>query len=97
MIKWYDGVFKGRGRIFSTPVLVMLCWLFCAGRALAGSAPATGIVGSVHDMNMFEFVFNDPQQRVCIFCHTPHNANPAAGALWNIIIGSIPQRKAGMT
>jgi hypothetical protein len=86
MKKWYGGVLKDRGRIFSRPVLVILCWLFCAGRALAGSAPATGLVGSVHDMNMFEFVFNDPEQRVCIFCHTPHNANPAAGALWNIII-----------
>ena len=52
--------------------------------ALAGSEPHTGMVGSIHDMNMFNFVFKDPQQRVCFFCHTPHNANPAAGALWNL-------------
>jgi hypothetical protein len=52
----------------------------------AGTAPHTGMVGSIHDMNMFSFVFKDTQQRVCIFCHTPHNANPAAGALWNLTL-----------
>jgi hypothetical protein len=80
------GTHKDRRRIITTLTIVTMCLLICLGRALAGSAPGTGMVGSIHDMNMFNFVFKDPNQRVCIFCHTPHNANPAAGALWNLTI-----------
>lgn len=86
MSKYSFGMFKDRRRIISALTIVMMCLLICLGRALAGSAPGTGMVGSIHDLNMFDYVFKDSQQRVCIFCHTPHNANPAAGALWNITI-----------
>lgn len=58
--------------------------------ALAGQAPGTGVVGSMHDMNVSSggSLQQDDMQRVCIFCHTPHNANmggEVAGTypLWN--------------
>lgn len=42
-----------------------------AGAAMADLAPATGIVGSKHDMNKWAA---DDYGRVCAFCHTPHHA-----------------------
>ncbi len=53
-----------------------LRWLFAlacfAGLTamMAGSAVA-GIVGSVHDLGQ---AWGDPQDRICVFCHTPHHA-----------------------
>lgn len=44
---------------------------------------AAGIDGSVHDINTFGAI-TTPDTRICVACHTPHNANGAAGApLWN--------------
>jgi cytochrome c553 len=40
--------------------------------ALSGPLPATGVFKSPHDIN--EKGQKDDLQRVCIFCHTPHNA-----------------------
>lgn len=47
---------------------------FAAGAAIAGTAPGTGVVGSVHDMNSITGLTDDGQGRVCAFCHTPHHA-----------------------
>jgi predicted CXXCH cytochrome family protein len=38
------------------------------------------VVGSKHDLS----TASDPySNQVCVFCHTPHTANTAAGPLWN--------------
>jgi len=36
--------------------------------------PKTGVVNSVHDMRAYGGSANDPQDRVCAYCHTPHHA-----------------------
>jgi len=52
--------------------------------AYAGSAPKTGINGSMHDINAVAGYTDDALQRTCVFCHTPHNAQTTALApLWN--------------
>ena len=45
-----------------------------AGAAYAGMPAATGVNGSIHDMNMYSGATDDVYGRVCVFCHTPHNA-----------------------
>jgi len=59
-----------------------------AASALAGAAAATGVNGSMHDINVAGggTYKADQYQRVCAFCHTPHNALPsglAPAPLWN--------------
>jgi hypothetical protein len=54
----------------------------------ASQVPGTGVNGSMHDMNTYTGGTPDDMGRVCVFCHTPHNANmggEAAGTypLWN--------------
>jgi hypothetical protein len=65
---------------------------FMAGFAYAGSDPQTGIVGSLHDMNVWadaNQMDHDVYRRACVFCHTPHNAQPSINGydngapLWN--------------
>jgi len=64
---------------------------FCGSAALAGQAPATGVNGSMHDITYLGVngsygYTQDDFQRVCIFCHTPHNAQPNGAVpspLWN--------------
>ena len=59
--------------------------------ALAGQSPATGVNGSMHDITYLgqagSYGYSqDDFQRVCIFCHTPHNAQPNGAVpapLWN--------------
>jgi predicted CXXCH cytochrome family protein len=61
--------------------------------ALPGSAfAAGGITGSVHDLNVYstDGSVDMPDDRICVACHTPHNANTAsesaefgAAPLWN--------------
>ena len=56
--------------------------------AFAATNAATGVNGSMHDMNVKYPGNKDAMERVCVFCHTPHNANmggEAAGTypLWN--------------
>lgn len=45
-----------------------------ASAAFAGATPGSGVVGSIHDMNLYTGVTVDSQGRVCAFCHTPHHA-----------------------
>ena len=42
--------------------------------AFALPGPGTGVVGSIHDMNIYTGTTPDSQGRVCAFCHTPHHA-----------------------
>ena len=69
--------------------VVALGCLAAAGSAIAGVPAATGVNGSVHDMNTFIVGNNaDSMARVCVFCHTPHHAqsNLAGGdtaPLWD--------------
>jgi hypothetical protein len=48
--------------------------LTAAGTAYAGIPAATGVNGSLHDMNIVVGPGADSMDRVCVFCHTPHNA-----------------------
>ena len=55
-----------------------------ATTAFAAGAPRTGVVGSMHDINAVAGYTDDSIGRVCVFCHTPHNAQSNALApLWN--------------
>ena len=59
-----------------------------ASLALAGAAARTGVEGSMHDINVAGggAYKGDQYQRVCAFCHTPHNAiasNQVSAPLWN--------------
>jgi len=47
-----------------------------AGTAYAGQPAATGITDSIHDMNIYVGATPDEFGRSCVFCHTPHNAQP---------------------
>jgi hypothetical protein len=55
--------------------------------AFAGAGAGTGINGSMHDINSVAGGYQkDDFQRVCVFCHTPHNALPNGSVpapLWN--------------
>lgn len=55
------------------------CWLACA--ALLGLATTANaqITNSDHDFSSFGWSGGE----ICKPCHTPHFANPTAGALWN--------------
>ncbi|WP_225911685.1 cytochrome c3 family protein [Desulfuromonas versatilis] len=55
-------------------LLSALLLTLTAAPSLAGTAPGTGVVGSLHDMNTISGATDDPQARVCAFCHTPHHA-----------------------
>ena len=59
------------------PLLGVLASLALMATLVASSALAQTIVGSGHDLST-------PQtDEVCVFCHTPHLANPTAqGPLW---------------
>src|SRR5512133_3733457 len=57
---------------------------------LAGQVPRTGVNGSMHDITYLGksggYYAQDDFQRVCIFCHTPHNAQAQGDVpapLWN--------------
>jgi hypothetical protein len=73
---------------------VYLSFLPCA---VAGNSPQTGVSGSLHDINNLAVTTgsynSDAFQRVCVFCHTPHNAeissNNVASPLWNHAPSSI--------
>ncbi len=71
-------------------ILVFVILAASADISLAGSAPATGVNESMHDITYLGKAFGtynqDDFQRVCIFCHTPHNALPngtVPAPLWN--------------
>jgi predicted CXXCH cytochrome family protein len=44
---------------------------------------AAQITSSVHDLNVYVPAIAMPNARVCVACHTPHNANTAVAPLWN--------------
>lgn len=46
---------------------------------VASVAFGATIVGSRHDLS----TANQANGQVCVFCHTPHNANTSAGPLWS--------------
>ena len=52
-----------------------------ASFSFAGLSARTGINGSIHDMNYYNSFAGrgrqDQYNRVCVFCHTPHNATVA--------------------
>lgn len=67
-------------KIFSMAVLIAL---------VAAPAMAATIVGSKHDMINSGFATNaGGATEVCVFCHTPHNAQPGIVPLWNNTIGA---------
>ena len=45
-----------------------------ATMSFAGMNARTGVNGSFHDMNVVSGSSPDAYGRVCVFCHTPHNA-----------------------
>jgi hypothetical protein len=67
--------------------------------ANAGMTPRTGVNGSFHDItylgSQYGYYNQDDFQRVCIFCHTPHNAQVNALApLWNHTMSALPPTQA---
>jgi hypothetical protein len=70
-----------------------------ATAAFAGALPGTGVNGSMHDITYMGvaggFYNQDRFQRVCIFCHTPHNAMTVGqtggvpAPLWNHAVTSL--------
>jgi cytochrome c553 len=72
-------------------ILLAVATVLCLGAtaAFAGSAPATGVNGSMHDIGSQtgKGYRADDFGRVCIYCHTPHNAVQAnaldPAPLWN--------------
>jgi hypothetical protein len=63
-----------------------------ASYAFAGGGAGTGVNGSFHDISYLGNAglgfTSDQLQRVCVFCHTPHNAQDTSGTgvvapLWN--------------
>jgi hypothetical protein len=63
---------------------IAMTGIMAAAVAYAGSAPKTGINGSMHDINAAAGYTDDALQRTCVFCHTPHNAQVTQDApLWN--------------
>jgi predicted CXXCH cytochrome family protein len=69
------------------------------GSSSSAAAPGGGVNGSMHDITYLGaamgFYNQDQYQRVCIFCHTPHNAmdaNQTGGTpapLWNHQVSSL--------
>jgi hypothetical protein len=74
-------------------IIATVAVIAAAAMSFAGQLPQTGVNGSFHDITYLGvtggYYNQDDYQRVCIFCHTPHNAQSgAAGAgiptpLWN--------------
>lgn len=59
---------------------------------IASSGFAQSIVGSKHDLtettnNVYTTAVDG---RICVFCHVPHNANPAVNGVWNRGTPSVP-------
>ena len=66
-------------------ILMVILILACSGLAQAN------IAATVHNLSLSGpgLIKSDIEDRVCVFCHTPHNANPAQG-LWNHQLSSAP-------
>lgn len=68
--------------------LVIAFSTLTAGVVYAAGGAGTGVVGSMHDINVAGGgnYQHDKYERVCVFCHTPHNAQPNGAnpaPLWN--------------
>lgn len=68
--------------------LVIAFSTLTAGVVYAAGGAGTGVVGSMHDINAAGggTYQQDKYERVCVFCHTPHNAQTngaIAAPLWN--------------
>ena len=61
--------------------------LATAATALGGLPAATGVNGSLHDMTKVVPATADTMGRVCVYCHSPHNAASRVASsevpLWN--------------
>lgn len=69
------------GKIVVTGVAFLIALGCISTDALAGT-----IVGSKHDLAYLEDLHgigNSYNDEVCIYCHTPHNADQSQGPLWN--------------
>jgi predicted CXXCH cytochrome family protein len=53
------------------------------GAMLLALPAAAQITGSVHDLNAYVPAITMSDSRICVACHTPHNANTTAAPLWN--------------
>lgn len=83
-----------------TSILAAIMMLALAGTAFAASNPIDTVVGSAHDLSAGaladsygkDTAGNGGINQVCVFCHTPHNANGAmTGApLWSKTIPAGP-------
>jgi predicted CXXCH cytochrome family protein len=76
-------------------LLVGALGLLLASPAVAGVAPGTGVVASSHDLSANgAYTSGDALNRVCIYCHAPHNTyklSKANGGPANASIGGGPQ------
>jgi predicted CXXCH cytochrome family protein len=79
---------KALARSAALAVLVTGAWVFHVSSALAFTGtyvPGIGINGTPHDLGTAHNGMNytavpaDPQRRICIFCHAPHNTYRLAG------------------
>jgi len=67
-------------------LVLMALAMMVATPAFAGLEARTGVNGSLHDMNTYVPGVDDVYARVCVFCHTPHNADitvAESAPLWN--------------
>lgn len=62
-------------KIYFSCVIYIIIFL-CLGVTVAYCGPnaGTGVKGSKHDLNMFTLQGQDPQGRICVYCHVPHHA-----------------------
>src|SRR5215203_3082312 len=79
-----------RGRFTVKKVLIL------AGAAMlmatGAFAQTVSVVDSKHNMNRLGGASAAYGGQVCVYCHTPHRANMAVGALWNKTATSTPTR-----
>jgi len=68
-------------------LILLLCGVFVASSAMAYT-PGSGVPGSPHDLTsggttagFYAAVPADPLNRICIFCHAPHNTYRLASSL----------------
>ena len=79
---------KGDEKIKKTVALAAFAAVAAASTlSFAGGPARTGVNGSLHDMNLYNAPGNahgglqDQYNRVCVFCHTPHNATVDDGGM----------------
>jgi predicted CXXCH cytochrome family protein len=65
-------------------ILVAALWMAAGGGGVLGAPQASDIVGTKHNLSVSGTgtVRALTENRICIFCHTPHNSTPLS-PLWN--------------